>query len=230
MAPVKPLRFSVMLTWPAGPALMCTLPVEWTNRSITRWSTLKTVVPGAGWRGNVLAGGLVAMMSRMAASSAALTSTNRRGRRHAGGTWACTHAARELDDALPRTVSMAAEPAASMRRKGGLWGSWLAFCRAPLVTSLRDLSGPPSSAFIPSVFPAGGDSYVWRGQFAVPQGAKQRLAGRYPVHAAAGVPNPDATVSTGTDFEGIATWCQHPGKLAARPGSVARRNAGKPPC
>jgi len=71
------------------------------------------------------------MMSSMTATSTAPTSTSRRGRRQAGGTWASTHAASEPDD----------------------------------------LSGPPSPVLISSVFPAGGDSYVRRGQLAVPKGA-----------------------------------------------------------
>src|SRR5258706_6853589 len=145
MAPVKPLRCSVMLTWPSGPALRCTLPVEWTNRSTTWWPIGKTVVPGAGWRG--VAAGLVVMMSTTTASSKAPTSINRRGRRHAGGTWASTRAEREPDDALLRMVAMAAELPASMRREAG---PAPAPCRAPLVTSLRDSSGPPSPVLMSS--------------------------------------------------------------------------------
>src|SRR5229473_751778 len=145
MAPVKPLRCSVMLTWPSGPALRCTLPVERTNRSTTWWPIGKTVVPGAGWRG--VAAGLVVMMSTTTASSKAPTSVNRRGRRHAGGTWASTSAERELDDALLRTVAKAAELPASMRRKAV---SAPALCRALLVRSLRDSSGPPSPVLMSS--------------------------------------------------------------------------------
>src|SRR5260221_7778228 len=118
MAPVKPLRCSVMLTWPSGPALRWTLPVEWTNRSTTWWPIGKTVVPGAGWRG--VAAGLVVMMSTTTASSKAPKSVNRRGRRHAGGTWASTSADRELDDALLRIGAKAAELPARIRRKSVL--------------------------------------------------------------------------------------------------------------
>lgn len=83
MASVKPLRCSVTLTWPAGPARTCTLPAEWTNRSTTWLPTGKTVVPGAGWRGIV---DLVEKMTAITIASRAPTRINRRGRRHCGGT------------------------------------------------------------------------------------------------------------------------------------------------
>src|SRR5258707_11934788 len=134
-----------MLTWPSGPALRWTPPVEWPNRSTTWWQIGKPVVPGAGWRG--VAAGLVVMMSTTTASSKAPTSVNRRGRRHAGGTWASTSAERELDDALLRMVAKAAELPASMRRKAV---SAPALCRALLVRSRRDSSGPPSPVLMSS--------------------------------------------------------------------------------
>jgi hypothetical protein len=103
-----------MLTWPAGPAVTCTLPVEWTNRSTTRLPLIgKTLVP-AGWRGAVVGAGLVNTMSAMASSTAAAR-ISRPGRRQADGIRAASEAS-ELDDALLRTVAMAAEMPASMRR------------------------------------------------------------------------------------------------------------------
>src|SRR5260221_13456320 len=72
---------------------------------------------------------------------------NRCGRRHAGGTWASTSAERELDDALLRMVAKAAELPASMRRKAVLAP---ALCRALLVRSRRDSSGPPSPVLMSS--------------------------------------------------------------------------------
>src|ERR1700722_621630 len=86
MAFVMPLRFSLMLTWPAGPELTFTLPVEWTNRSTTWLFAIgKTVTPGAGWVGLRGAAGLVARMNPATASSRAPASISRRGLRNLDG-------------------------------------------------------------------------------------------------------------------------------------------------